>query len=337
MAARKALLVGINNYELDDSPHFGNLDGCVNDAENMRKVLSRHADCDENVNFECELLLADKGEEVTCSHLRERIDALFHDYSGEVLFYFAGHGALTDIGGYLVTSEGKQGDYGPKMSELVELAALSPCQSATIIIDACHSGNMGNYSLLSGKNKEIAVLPEGVTVMAASSTRQTAGEVNGQGIFTSLVVGALQGGAADIQGFVTSASIFSYVDQALGQWDQSPMFKTNDRRFSPLRRCKPAVKNSLLRELPDLFNKIDDVHKMDRTYEETEKSKKEENVAIFKKFKKFRDSRLLVTEHDKDLYYTAMAAKSRDSKEAEGVKLTPLGQYYWRLAKSSKI
>ena len=180
-------------------------------------------------------------------------------------------------------------------------------------------------------------MPEGVTVMAASSSAQAAYEVNGQGVFTSLVIGALEGGAADVQGFVTAASIYAYADQALGQWAQSPIFKTNDRRLLPLRRCKPAIKNNLLRILPELFDKAGSIHKMDRTYEETDKNKKNKNVKIFKKFKQFRDAGLLVTEHGKDLYYTAIAAKDRKDSNAEGVRLTPLGKFYWKLAKENRI
>ena len=334
MEDRKALIVGIDNYEAGG---FSNLGGCVNDARNMEKVLSRHADSEENVNFECELVLADEEHAISRSDLREHMEALFKNYPGDVLFYFSGHGAFTDIGGYLVASDGYRGDYGPKMSELVELAALSPCRSATLIIDACHSGNLANYSILNGLNKEIAVLPEGVTVMAAAGSKEYALEVDGQGVFTKLVVGALEGGAANLQGHVTAASIFSYVDQALGPWAQSPMFKTNERRFLPLRRCRPAIQNSLLRELPSLFEKEDKIYKMDKTYEETESIAIPENVKIFKIFKKFRDSRLLVTEYGKDLYYTAMAAESTEDSEAEGVLLTSLGKFYWQLADTGRI
>jgi len=42
----------------------------------------------------------------------------------------------------------------------------------------------------------------------------------GGGIFTSLVVDALQGGAADILGDVTAPSVYAYLEAALGAWDQ---------------------------------------------------------------------------------------------------------------------
>lgn len=45
----------------------------------------------------------------------------------------------------------------------------------------------------------------------------------------------LKGGAADIGGNITPASLYSFVDQSLGAWQQRPVFKTNISRFLPLR------------------------------------------------------------------------------------------------------
>ena len=61
-------------------------------------------------------------------------------------------------------------------------------------------------------------------------------EQGGGGVFTRLVVAALQGGAADLRGHITPGSIYAYVDQALGAWDQRPIFKTNVTRFTSLRK-----------------------------------------------------------------------------------------------------
>ena len=45
-----ALVVGINHYK-----HGGDLFGCVNDAYNVKTILSRHSD--GSVNFDCKLLI----------------------------------------------------------------------------------------------------------------------------------------------------------------------------------------------------------------------------------------------------------------------------------------
>jgi len=59
-----------------------------------------------------------------------------------------------------------------------------------------------------------------VSLLTASRGEQVSVEDAGGGIFTSLVVDALQGGAADILGDVTAPSVYAYLEAALGAWDQ---------------------------------------------------------------------------------------------------------------------
>ena len=69
---------------------------------------------------------------------------------------------------------------------------------------------------------------------------------------------------------------------------------------------------------------------MDPSYEETEKEVAvADHVAIFKKFKKLRNARMLTTQDSKDLYYCAL--------DSCWVKLTPLGQLYYKLAKNDQL
>lgn len=51
-----ALVVGINHYK-----HGGDLFGCVNDAYNVKTILSRHSD--GSVNFDCKLLVANSDKD----------------------------------------------------------------------------------------------------------------------------------------------------------------------------------------------------------------------------------------------------------------------------------
>ena len=62
---RRALCVGIDEYG------FGPLNGCVNDAERMQAVLSKHQD--GSPNFDCKTLIAPLGKRdvVTRASLRE--------------------------------------------------------------------------------------------------------------------------------------------------------------------------------------------------------------------------------------------------------------------------
>jgi len=154
-------------------------------------------------------------------------------------------------------------------------------------------------------------------------------EIGGHGVFTDLVLSALNGGAADVQGHVSAASVYAYVDQALGAWDQRPVYKSYTSTVSALRHCKATVPHQVLQDLPVLFKKPDCSHRLNPSYEHTHKNKKDKKVELFNMFKLLRDARLLRTVDGKDLYFTALNAGE--------VVLTPLGQFYWRLAKHNRI
>ena len=47
------------------------------------------------------------------------------------------------------------------------------------------------------------LLGEGITILSACCSNECAEELNGRGTFTSLLVDALNGGAADVMGHVT--------------------------------------------------------------------------------------------------------------------------------------
>jgi hypothetical protein len=68
---------------------------------------------------------------------------------------------------------------------------------------------------------------------------------------------------------------------------------------------------------------------MDCSYEETEPAGSAEHIALFRKFKTLRDAHLLRTEKGDDLYWAAI--------HGNAVLLTPLGRFYWRLAKEGRI
>jgi hypothetical protein len=74
----------------------------------------------------------------------------------------------------------------------------------------------------------------------------------------------------DLRGHITPGSIYAYVDQALGPWDQRPIFKTNVTRFTSLRTITPPVSHATLRKLVDYFPTPQDEHSLDPSYEFTE-------------------------------------------------------------------
>jgi hypothetical protein len=324
--ARRALLIGINHYE-----HVSSLTGCVKDAEALAEVLRRNDD--GSPNFDCRVYTSPGTESITRAFLREKWQELFANFRGDILFYFSGHGAPLQSGGYLVTQDAVENDPGLPMNELVTLANSSQAGSVTLILDCCYAGWAGNRVGTAGATENSAELREGVTILASSLPGETSDEVlGGHGVFTELIIGALKGGAADIRGRISAASVYAYAEAALGAWDQRPLYKSYAKCLEPLRLCKPKVDDALLREIAGLFPTPDHSYQMDPTFEETNHGvAREENVAIFKKFKRLQIAGLLDTkaESHSDLYWTA--------ERSGWVILTPLGQFYWRLSRNGRI
>ncbi len=325
---RKALVVGINDYP--NAP----LHGCVNDANAIANVFGTHGDGSPNFAVE---LLTSPSESVTRGKLKSQIEALFSGDPDVAMLYFSGHGFINSLGGYIVTTDFTNYDEGVSMDDILKLANQSKARDKVVILDCCHSGALGSPAICGGN---VAQLSEGLSVLTASRSSESAIEINGCGVFTALVVNALQGGAADIRGHITPGSIYAYVDQALGAWDQRPIFKTNVTRFTSLRTISPPVPHATLRKLVDYFPKPQDEHKLDSSYEFTnvrdqkraepqEPTANPENVVIMKDLQKFVSVGLVVPVDEEHMYFAAMNSKS--------CRLTALGFQYWRLVKEKKL
>ncbi len=314
---RKALVVGINEYR--GAP----LKGCVNDANAIANVLETHGD--GSPNFSVKLLTA-PGTTIGRAELRGAIELLFTGECDVALFYFSGHGLITSTGGYLVTPDARKYDEGVSMDDILALANKSDAKDKIILLDCCHSGALGTPTI-TGAN--VAQLCEGLSVLTASRDSESALEINGNGVFTSLVVDALQGGAADLGGHVTPGSIYAYVDQALGPWEQRPIFKTNVTRFTSLRSLTPPVALETLRKICTYFPNPQDEHALDPSYEFTDSRKKSSHVSIMKDLQKFAGVHLVVPVGEEHMYFAAMNSKS--------CRLTALGSHYWRLVKEKRI
>jgi hypothetical protein len=320
---RKALLVGIDAYDNVSSLH-----GCVADATAMTELLSRHAD--QSIDFDCDTITSPGPEQISRAFLRRKWRELFQDFRGDVIFYFSGHGSPTDVGGYLVTQDGTLDDPGLPMDDLVTMANNSSAATVLLILDCCFSGSTGNPpSLQAGSVESRALLREGVTILAASRPTEVSMEVDGHGVFTNLVLGALRGGAADVRGRVSAASIYAYAESALGSWEQRPLYKSHAAHLEPVRRCAPKVSDTLLREIPLYFLSSGHKYTLDVTYEETNDAANARNVMIFKKFKQLQIAGLVKPEMGDDLYWTA--------ERSGNVVLTDLGEFYRQLVIKKRI
>lgn len=314
---RKALIIGINDYL--GAP----LRGCVNDANAMGNVLATHSDGAPNFAIK---LMTSPNEAITRPALRSAIDTLFSGDPDVALLYFSGHGFINSLGGYIVTTDFKKYDEGVSMDDILNLANLSKAKDRIIILDCCHSGAFGSPALT---GNHVAQLSEGLSVLTASRDSESALEINGTGVFTSLVVSALQGGAADLGGHVTPGSVYTYVDQALGAWDQRPIFKTNVTRFTSVRTVSPPVPVATLRKLTAYFPAPQDEHPLDPSYEYTYSKPDPAKVEVLKDLQKFNSVGLVVPVGEDYMYYAAIHSKS--------CRLTALGFHYWRLVKEKRI
>ena len=326
---RRALLVGIDHYE-----RIEDLNWCVDDVFALRHVLEKHEN--REPNFSCHILLGPKPTQhpqlpeqcVNLSRLRSELETFFN-FDGMVLFYFSGHGYQTEQGVYLVTQDGNPTLPGLSLKTLLKMANESPAQEVLLIIDSCFSGALGEPGTSQVQEMENFYLRPGVTLLAASQANQKAHELEGSGMFTHLVIAALKGGASDIRGHISAASIYGYVEQALGPWDQRPIYKSNARQLSPVRYVAPDIKDEDLRQLPALFPTPDHHFYLAPTYEVTHALANPEHVALFSLFKRYQVARILRPSITQDLYFAALNSRP--------VELTPLGQFYWRLAKSDLL
>ena len=317
MSTRRALIVGIDDY--DSIP----LGGCVNDATAVAEVLETHTNGLPNFHT---LLITSPPNDLTRPKLRQAIAKLFATECDTALLYFSGHGFARSGDGQIVTTDAEPNDEGISMSDILRMANNSPVKNKIIILDCCYSGKMGTPNTA---DDGVAQLAEGLTVLTASRGAEMAMEHGGRGVFTDLVVAALQGGAADLRGHVTPGSIYAYVDQALGAWDQRPIFKTNITRFTSLREVQPPVPLETLRKLVHYFQGPQDEHALNPSYEYTVDGCDQQKVRVFKDLQKMERVGLIVPVDEEYMYYAAMNSKS--------CRLTALGAQYWRLANENKL
>ncbi len=155
-------------------------------------------------------------------------------------------------------------------------------------------------------------------------------EENGHGVYTSLLVEALYGGAMNLLGDVSPGSIYSYIDRALGAWEPRPVFKANINGFVSLRKNSPPISILELSKITEIFNSPYDEYKLDPTYEPDKheadiKDVNKEHESIFAILQRYVKLNLVIPVDEEHMYYAAIHHKS--------CKLTAQGQHYWNLFK----
>jgi len=324
---RRALIVGIDHYE-----HQPNLDGCVNDADSVARVLRRD-EFGNTKNFECLVLKADNERtSINLRALRKAVEELF-SYDGEaVLFYFAGHGHIDSADSYLIPSDSEAGNDGLSLTSVLNLAHKCKARNKIIVLDSCFSGAAAADVL----RPDSSHISDGMTLLTASTAEQYASETGQGGLFTHLFVDALEGGAADLIGRITPGAVYAHVDQSLGDWQQRPVFKTNIQRFFSLRAVTPKVTVEQLLRLTEFFPEPTTKFSLDPTYEPEMKGRDEgmpapipEHTKKFALLQKFNRHGLVTPVGVEHMWNAAMQSTS--------CELTALGRHYRRLVANNLI
>jgi hypothetical protein len=312
-----ALIVGINEY-----PDPAALNGCVNDATALATLLRNNGD--GSTNFSVKLKVNVK----TRAELRASIIKLFQSEVDTALFYFSGHGCLTDRGGFIVTPDFRNYDEGISMDEIINIVNQSTIKIKIVIIDCCHSGAFAAPVIIGSK---ACILGEGVTILTACGQSEQAMEGKNHGIFTALLLSALQGAAKDIAGNITPAGVYGFIDRALGFWQQRPQFKTNVNRFSVLRTVSPfAQAGQVLKKITEYFETPETIYPLNPAYEYTNVAVADPRlVSIFKVLQQLEKIGLIEPVDADHMYWAAQNSTS--------CRLTQLGKYYWKLIKEEKI
>ena len=329
---RKALIIGLDNYQAQP------LKGCVNDAYSIKTVLEHHGDGRTNFTTP-RLVVSNEGYTVTKRELKKLITELFSGEAEIALLYFAGHGFSNKTGGYLCAEDSLDGDDGLPVSEIMMLANQSKARNKVIILDSCFSGEIANNPNFSS----MAEIKEGTTILTAATSEQYAIESEdgeeSSGLFTSLLVDALSGSAANLLGAITPGSIYAHIDQSLGPWSPRPVFKTNVQTFISLRDVSPLVRIEDLRKLTKYFKSIDYQLPLDPSFEPDRNEEQindptiaepnQENMLVFDLLQKFVKVNLVRPVGEVHMFYAAMNSKS--------CELTVLGQHYYKLIKKNLI
>ena len=321
---RKALVVGIDNYPA--SP----LKGCTNDATAFADVIAVNGYGSPNFDVLKKCNVENKAD------LKGLIEDLFNGDSEIALLYFSGHGFIDSCAGYIATPDFKQKDPGVSMDEILTLANQSRSRNRVVILDCCYSGAFGSPMVNGGKTAQVK---EGVTILTSCRDYEQSVEIQGHGLFTSLLLDAMRGGAADLRGHITPGSVYAYIDQALGPWEQRPVFITNVSQFVSLRKTTPQVAIEILRRIIKYFPTPDFDYHLDPSYEFTnthgsghkssEPYADPAHVPVFKDLQKLESVGLVIPVGEEHMYFAAMNSRS--------CRLTTLGHHYWRLVKEKRI
>lgn len=233
---RRALLIGVNDYILDD--HIGNLQYCVNDTIELNDILSN----EQRGNFSAELLHSEN-ENIKNQPTRSNIMSLTHllatnsRANDTILFYFAGHGFEKNGINYLLPSDSRLNilsDSAIPLKWLKDTLGLSPARKKFMVIDACHSGSLlgrsCSYPMSESFYEKMFAESEGFAILSSCKIGQLSYDYpeKNHGVFSYYLLEGLKGAAdSDGDGIITVPDSNNYVSKKLHEWSIDKQVQQN--------------------------------------------------------------------------------------------------------------
>jgi serine/threonine protein kinase/uncharacterized caspase-like protein len=222
-----ALIAGISKY----ASRWPQLSYCTHDADQISETLSF-----PEYGFSTTVIT---DENVTKSFILRWLLEARNSGAEKILFYFAGHGVVNDLGSFLVTYDNDELEEGLPLTDLLRIAEPKNGSDTevVIILDCCHSGHAATpdqSSIASRKisNNDVTQVaretdPSSVIIAACGGEQKALETANfGHGVFTYHLLNSLLGDAADHRGDVTIHSIYEVVSREMegSSHKQEPVF-----------------------------------------------------------------------------------------------------------------
>ena len=230
MGHRRALLIGINHYYLDDT--IGNLQYCVNDVVELDEILSDKLRGD----FSTQLLhsqIDDIKSLPTRSNIMSWISLLANnsESNDSILLYFAGHGFEQEGVNYLLPADSRHNvlsETAIPLRWVKETLSKSLARKKFVIIDACHSGSTIGRShsvpMTRSFHEEMFSEAEGFAVLSSCKIGQLSYDYPEKihGAFSYYLLEGLRGSAdSDGDFIITVPDANNYVSRKLHEWSLS--------------------------------------------------------------------------------------------------------------------
>ena len=220
---QRALVVGVSNYPRPED----RLPAVAADVREMAKVLSSTHGTFQSSDIS---VLADK--KATRDSVLVGLNDAFGGSAAETVFvYMAGHGFALGGKYYYMAYDTTEESTSVPLTDIKALFEQTKSRRAFLWLDFCHSGGIlargAEQADMEAIRRGIGVVSgHGKVIVAACTSAQQSYESSsiGHGYFTHALLRGLKGEAKSAQGEVTAHSLYEFIDHAVANPRQQPVF-----------------------------------------------------------------------------------------------------------------